>query len=217
MPITYERAFGGVDSGSSKPEIDWYWPNPVGTGFAVSDRAIADVRVPNVEYPDDPIRSWKARPRPAGLGIIGPHWQERAAFAGTYDKAWTDHRQPLLPVDFDLRHFQVVPKDQQALQFLSGGEPVSLMNLTPSGLLRFFLPRVVLRLETRFMDEERREHPPAQLHTVILEPDFPRVSLVWHSTIECHAKAYKLDHTRVEWPGAEADGDDEQIGSLLDL
>ena len=183
MPLTYERAFGVADPRSATPEVDWYWSNPVGTGFAVSDRDLSAIRVPNIEYPDDPIRSLKARPRPAGFGVIGPHWQERARYAGTYDKAWADERQPLLPADFDLRHYQVVARDQQAPRFLSGGEPVSLVNLTPSGMLRFVLPRLEVTLETRFMDDEQREHVP-QLHTVILEPDFPRVSLVWHSAIE---------------------------------
>jgi hypothetical protein len=35
------------------------------------------------------------------------------------------------------------------------------------------------------------------LHTVIIEPDTPRVSLVWQTTLQCHAKVLKLDFTRV--------------------
>ena len=215
MPIVYERAFGGEDRAAGPSGAAWHWPNPVGTAFLASDRGIGEVRLPNVEYPDEPMRSWKARPRAAGFGVIGSNWEERAKLTGTYDAEWERERQPLLPRDFDLRHFQAVPRDQQAPAFLSGGESVSLVNLTPSGSLQFALPTVHLRLETRFVDGERREHPPAKLHSVIVEPDVPRVSLVWHSTIECHAKVYKLDHTRVEWP--RPGDDDESPGSLLDL
>jgi hypothetical protein len=216
LPLIYERSFGGVDRRSSNSDADWYWPNPIGTGYAVSDRDIADVVVPNIEYPDDPIRSWKGRPRPAGFGVLGPNWQQRAKYAGTYDQAWSDNRQPLLPADFDLRHFQLVPEDQQAPGFLSGTEPISLVNLTPDGQLIFSLPPVSLRMESRFMDGDAREHPPAQLHTIIIEPDSSRVSLVWHSAIECHAKVYKLDHTRIELATSD-DDEDAMIESLLDL
>ena len=219
MPLAYERSFGGVDPETARPDVDWYWPNPVGTGFATSERSATRVRVPNIEYPNDPVRSWKSRPRPAGLGFIGSHWEERAKFAGTYDKAWSESRQPLLPSDFDLRHYQAVARDQQTAAFLVGGEDVLLINLTPVGLLRFQLPKVTFRLETRFMDDTRREHESPLLHTVILEPDHSRVSLVSHSAIECHASVYKLDHTRVELlvPLSDNEDNDEPIGSLLEL
>jgi hypothetical protein len=216
MPITYERAFGGVDAGSAHPEKDWYWPNPVGVGFVASRSRIGGVAAPNIEYPDQLISRWGARPRPAGFGFIASHWQERTAFAGTYDQAWSENRQPLLPADFDIRHYQAVPRDQQAPAFLVGGEPVGLLNLTPSGILRFFLPKLEVVFETRFMDGERREHVP-DLHTVILEPDFPRVSLVWHSAMECHAKAYKLQRTRVRLKSLQGQPVEEEVNSLLDL
>lgn len=217
MPISYERAFGGVDAASAEPDRGRYWRNPVGTGFSESGRGITHLYVPNVEYADDAVQSWRDRPRPAGFGFVGPDWEDRARLAGTYDRAWGEGRQPLLPDDFDIRHYQGAPKDQQPPTFLLGGEPVSLVNLSESGELRFLLPTMTLRLETRFEDDERREHPVPRLHTVILEPDFPRVSLVWHSAIECHSKVYQLERTYIEAPGITPDGEDEPIDSLMDL
>jgi hypothetical protein len=215
VAIVYERAFGGVDTAAATDAEGWFWANPVGTAYLRSKSSLAEVRLPNFEYADDPMRAWNDRPRPAGFGVIGSNWQERARFAGTYDQKWERERQPLLPTDFDLRHYQVVPADQQSPQFLVGGEPVALLNLTPAGRLDFTLPRLALELETRFMDGDRREQAPIRLHTVILEPDFPRVSLVFHSALECHSKVYKLDFTRIEWqrPGHE----DQSPESLLDL
>jgi hypothetical protein len=35
------------------------------------------------------------------------------------------------------------------------------------------------------------------LHTVILEPDYPRVSLVWQSALPCHFKVHQLESTIV--------------------
>jgi hypothetical protein len=197
MPLVYERAFGGVDARSPHPERDWDWRNPVGTGFAVTRDNLAGVSLPNVEYPDEGVRTPKDRPRPAGFGPIAGHWQPRVGFAGTYDDRWMKERQPLLPEDFDDRFYQCAPPDQQARGFLRGGEPVALHHLTPSGDLRFVLPKVFLGFETRFYDGTRQLHQERTLHTVILEPEYPRVSLVWHTALPCHFKVQKLERTIV--------------------
>ncbi len=220
MPITYERAFGGVDQGSKTPDRDWYWPNPVGTGFVAESSRVTHVRAPNIEYPNDPVTTWDSRPAPAGFGIIASHWQERSKLAGTYDQAWLDKRQPLLPADFDMRHYQTVPKDQQAPSFLVGGERAALTNMTPSGTMRFTLPTHRLFYETKFEGGKIIRHEP-RLHTVIIEPDKSRYSLVWHSALECHFAVYQLMATRVRvdpvLPIPETDSGEKGLPNLLDL
>jgi hypothetical protein len=197
MPLVYERAFGGVDPASSHPERDWEWRNPVGTGFACSRSGASKVRLPNVEYPDQLMRSWDERPAPAGFGPLASHWQPRASFAGTYDDAWMQERQPLLPRDFDERFFHCAPQDQQSPGPMRGGEPVVLLNVSPHGALRFLLPKISLGFETRFRGTEAQIHRYRRLHGVILEPDFPRVSLVWLSALPCHHLVHKLQRTIV--------------------
>ncbi|RZJ10560.1 MAG: DUF2169 domain-containing protein [Rubrivivax sp.] len=197
MPLTYERAYGGVDRKSSKPDRDWDWRNPVGTGFAVADRHAVDLPLPNIEYPEQLIRSWRDRPPPAGFGAIASNWQPRVGFAGTYDQRWQKTRAPLLAEDMDERWYQCAPADQQAAEFLRGGEPVILHNLHPRRRIEFKLPRLYLGFDTRFYDGSRELHRERALHTVILEPDFPRVSLVWQSALPCHFKVHKLDRTVV--------------------
>ena len=197
MPLVYERAFGGVDTRSANPERDWDWRNPVGTGFAVSRDNLAGAALPNLEYPNDTVRGWKDRPQPASLGPVAGHWQPRVKFAGTYDEAWLNDRQPLLPADFDDGFYQCAPQDQQAPAFLRGDEPVVLHRLTENGDLRFHLPKLFLGFDTRFYDGSRQIHRDRKLHTVILEPDYPRVSLVWHSALPCHFKVQKLERTIV--------------------
>ncbi|MCL2725810.1 MAG: DUF2169 domain-containing protein [Polyangiaceae bacterium] len=197
MPLVYERAFGGVDTKSNRPDRDWDWRNPVGRGFAVKKGHLQDVPLPNIETPDRLLRAWDDRPPPAGFGAIASHWQPRVSYAGTYDERWMKERQPLLPDDFDETFYQCAPRDQQAPSFLVGGEPVACMNLSPGGTLRFSLPRVHPGFETRFYDGSREFHKLRKLHTVILEPDHPRVSLVWHSALPCHFKGEKLERTIV--------------------
>ena len=216
MPLVYERAFGGVDARSDRPDRDWDWRNPVGTGFAVSSSHLSGVRLPNVEYPNDVVTAWNDRPLPAGFGPIGSHWQPRAGLAGTYDDNWMNTRQPLLPADFDERFFQCAAQDQQAPAFLRGGEPVVLHRLTPEGDLRFVLPRIFLGFDTRFYDGSREIHKARRLHSVILEPDYPRVSLVWHTALACHFKVQKLERTIVTLKARLTDGSAEDDGSVED-
>lgn len=198
MPLIYERGYGGFDPESHDTQSpQWDVRNPLGTGYALTASRIDGMKLPNIEYPDQLIRRWDDRPTPAGLGPIFSHWQPRAALAGTYDDAWQQQRFPLLPEDFDDRFYQCAPVDQQAPQFLKGGEPVTLVNLTPQGQLRFELPRVFLGFETFFYTGDRQMHERPKLHTVIIEPDFPRVSLVWHTALACHPKVYKLEKTRI--------------------
>ena len=197
MPLVYERAFGGVDKRSKDPDRDWDWRNPVGTSFAVERPHLDGVALPNVEYPNERLNAWKDRPRPAGFGPIGVHWQPRVPLAGTYDDKWMKTRQPLVPEDFDERFFQCAPEDQQAPSFLRGGEPVVLRHLTEGGDLRFHLPKMILGFDTRFYDGSREVHEEHRLHTVIIESDIPRVLLVWHSALPCHFKVQKLQRTIV--------------------
>lgn len=198
MPLVWERAYGGVDPWTRDaplPQFDLR--NPVGTGFVMEAAHAEGVRLPNIEYPDQCVRAWSDKPEPAGFGPLCNHWQPRAALAGTYDEVWQRDRLPLLPVDFDDRHYQCAPVDQQAPQFLMGDEPVLMVHLAPQPQIRFALPRVLLGFETFFSDGTQVLHERPQLHTVILEPAVMRVSLVWHSALPCHPKVHKLRKTRI--------------------
>lgn len=198
MPLVYERAYGGVDAAHRATTTPaWDMRNPVGIGFATIAPKAGQLRLPNIEYPDQLMQRWDDRPPPAGLGPVCCHWQPRVDYAGTYDEAWQNTRLPLLPLDFDDRYFQCVPTDQQAAGFLIGGERVILKNLTADGMLCFDLPRIVLGFETFFSNGVRRVHERARLHSVILEPDLGRVSLVWQSSLSCHPMVYKLLRTRI--------------------
>jgi hypothetical protein len=197
MPIIYERAFGGADQKSDHPEKQgWERRNPLGRGFVMEAKHLEGQRAPNIEDPNDLISSWKHRPWPAGFGPIARDWSPRVELAGTYDERWEKERFPLLPEDFKDHYYLCAPKDQQAPAYLRGGEPVELHNLTRQGLLRFNLPRIALGFETRFLSGETVPHR-GVLHTVILEPDGPRVLMVWHTTLPCHAKVLKLEKTTI--------------------
>jgi len=196
MPITYERAFGGWDTIPEKVTDQRLEPrNPIGAGFATRAEHLVDKPLPNVEDPKHLISSWKDRPPPMGFGAISSYWLPRRGYAGTCDSKWQKVRFPLWPEDFDDRFFQCAPEDQQVPGFLKGGEEVELVNLSATGYLNFDLPKAYPVFTTRF-GKERVEHR-AKLQTVILEPDHPRVIMVWYTSLQCQHKADKLDVTVV--------------------
>jgi hypothetical protein len=191
VPLVYERAYGGYDHADPDPAqhcLDTR--NPVGVGV-VSKGPSPGQALPNFEY----LNGSLDKAGPAGLGPIDSCWSPRREFLGTYDEAWQRGRYPLLPADWDARSLLCSPADQQPSKHLRGGERVELTNLTPSGRLSFSLPRVRLRFST-LLDGQTEEHL-GQLATVIIEPDHPRVLMVWQSSLLVRTNGDYLERTVV--------------------
>ncbi len=196
IPIIYENAFGGMEE--YKNRLFYFIDNPVGTGYAKKRSGRVGQALPNVEYPGQKTK--KGRPyknRVAGFGPICGHWSPRIQFAGTYDEEWKQNTFPLYPADFNPLFYQCAPQDQQ-VSGLIGGETVQLINLTPgSGLLEFKLPRIDLMFST-LLGKEMIQHS-SNLHSIIIEPEYPRVQMVWHTSIPCHNQEQNLEDTLIEY------------------
>ncbi len=181
--ISYDEAWGGVDSSEAHPEIqEMYRPNPVGKGYhpVKTAREIEGRPLPITEASNAPISSVKGPYSPMAFGPIGRSWTPRSPLAGTYDQHWQDHVFPFLPADFNPAYYQAAPPDQQ-IPFLKGGEEVVLMNLTPEGKTTFTLPD--LQMPVEFCDKsQNRETVQAQADTLILEPEARRLIIVWRAS-----------------------------------
>lgn len=189
MPIVYERAFGGgIDD-----EMDMR--NPIGTGFGMSLESATKQSMPNIFYEYDEDADWSNTQPPAGFGVIGSHWLPRSSYAGTMDDHYFQSVYPLLPKDLDEGFYRAAPSDQQCKDYLKGGETVVLTNMSANGHIEFKLPRMRLGFDTRFASGVT--HTIGRLHTVIIEPDNNRVSLVWHSRLPCHNKEDQLEKTLI--------------------
>ncbi|BFI65229.1 DUF2169 domain-containing protein [Yersinia wautersii] len=154
-------------------------------------------RLPNIEFisksgdPEDLL----------GFGPVPRHWPGRRCYAGTYDQHWQDNRAPLLPEDLDPRFWQISSPMQYGAGRLKGKEVVTLANLTPpefsaSELLSFAIPRLSLNFRTRFFDGSTMVHR-GSIHTILIEPDYPRLSVVWHTALPCHRQVNQLDSTTI--------------------
>ncbi len=192
MPLTYSRAFGGDDPTDAKAT-----GNLIGRGILRPQDG--QFEMPNLEDFHQRLGNPAERPPVAGFGPVPDHWPWRLRHAGTYDAHWFDHVRPLLPQDVDERSWRIAPPAQQLSSPLRGGEGVVMLNLTrpgfcPRSRLQFELPRLSLGFETRFYDGSMEQSRSA-IHTVILEPEGPRISVVHHMSLPCHPKVNLLDRT----------------------
>ena len=196
MAMIYEKAFGGatfVDGVLAAVEER----NPLGRGFA-GQRKTKDmngVPLPNLEDPANLISSTEQRPTPACFAVSAPHWQPRAAYAGTYDEVWQTTRAPYVPEDFDKRFFNMAHPDLVYPGFLQGGEPVEISNMHPRGALKFALPQVRLSTTVNMAGEALR--PGFNLETIILEPNELRLSMVWRAAVACDKKMLKISSIKI--------------------
>jgi hypothetical protein len=183
IPLTYENAFGGWDRSNPDQKKHSFEPrNPVGTGFrGRHGKFEVGIRLPNLEDPEEPIRSYGDMPPPAGFGFTSPNWHPRVEFAGTYDEAWMRDRMPLLPKDFDRRFFNSASPGLVAPDYLEGNEQVLIENASPSGLISFNLPAAPppsCRVELKGGQAVNLE---TKLDTVIINTDETLLFLVWRA------------------------------------
>jgi hypothetical protein len=180
MPITYDRAFGGMDNRSADPaDHAAYLLNPIGRGFhkQLKSEWVAGSPLPNTEETGKPVSWVNGNYRPMSFGAIGRHWEPRYKYAGTYDQHWLDEVFPFLPADFDEQYYQAAPLDQQLPKPL-GEQTLTLLNLTPEGRRDFVLPHFEAPIHI-FPRKGEREDLTAQCDTVMIETDQERVTMTW--------------------------------------
>jgi len=182
MLLNYENAFGGWDRRfEDKARHDFDARNTVGKGFYLSDAPYMEpLPLANIEDPLNLIQKITDRPKPVGCGFTLPHWQPRAALAGTYDDEWIEQRSPMLPADFKKEYFNAASNGLIAGGFLRGDEQVSITNMTPGGHLDFYLPSVkppVCMIELKSRPVELN----LNLDTIIINAEQRWVSLLWRN------------------------------------
>lgn len=196
MELVYERAFGGIDTKGG----GFCEQNLVGCGFITKKlkKILNGAPLPNIEDPESLIKSWKDRPPPAGFGFYGRAWSPRNRYLGIYDETWRKERSPRPPLDFSFDYYNASHPDLQVQGYLQGNEDVELVNLTPDGYLRFWLPGIKLNCNvTKTYElltepvrndenqnaeskvEEFTEPIDLNLDTLCLIPDEKRFYLVW--------------------------------------
>ncbi|AGP36334.1 DUF2169 family type VI secretion system accessory protein [Sorangium cellulosum] len=188
IDMRYDHAWGGRDDEDPAAIVEEP-RNPIGMGVTGAPASLTHQPAPNIEDPAFPIRTAKTAPPPAGIGVVGRHWEPRRRYAGTYDATWRELRAPLLPEDFDPRYNLCASPGLIADPPLAGGEPVRTLNLTPEGALSFELPRVQVEIEFQVKDRAPAAFAP-HLDTVLIDlyatgPEKPvAVEMVWRAHVK---------------------------------
>lgn len=210
MPIRYDLAYGGTDA-ASDPALPFSYPrNHRGRGLAVRNvpKAVDGLALPNFEDPAHPLTpervvlgepaAWVDAPMPQGFGWMQRTWYPRCSFVGAVpglldpDTVMPEERLGLVPPrqialarqfrlpSYDVR-FNSGASAGMAFPFLTGGELVSLWNLTPDGALHFVLPSDVPRMALD-IGAGAQELAPV-LHTVCVRVEDAQVDLVWRGAL----------------------------------
>lgn len=183
MDLTYERAFGGLDSLTGGRCLE----NPLGKGYLEkkSSKNIHHALLPNIEDPAHLIKNWDDHPKPVGFGFYGKTWLPRFKYLGTYDEKWQKERCPDLPDDFRYEFFNAAHPDLQVKGYLQGDEQVTLLNLSLEGKLEFQLPGIKIKVTlTKSQGKERNaptisEEMAMNLDTLCLIPAEKVFYQVW--------------------------------------
>ncbi len=202
MPLRFERSFGGADkSHPDEKRHEYEARNPAGVGFRAkkSKAPIDESPLPNLEDPRELMSDPDDRPTPAGLGFIGPSWQPRLGYAGTYDEVWEKKRKPLLPDDFDPRFFNAVHPDLVCQGFLTGNEEVTAIGVSQDGPIKLTLPGI---RPTCSVESAAFGALPVTLNLdrVVLEPDEHRLLLVWSGSLRMTAPFQEVGRVRFDLP-----------------
>jgi len=189
MPVSYDCAFGGFDD--SDPDLlRVYNQNPAGRGYSHHMKKLDGRPLPNTEKIGQIVENPNGNYQPMAFGPIGRAWEPRCKFAGTYTREWVQTRAPFWPDDFDYRHFQAAPPDQQ-IPYLQGGEEVVLINLSPRGETRFRLP--VIPMPVVFIPYQGKDHNVnAVIDTLLLEPDLNRFSIAWRASMAMRRSVFDI-------------------------
>jgi len=198
MPISYDRAFGGVDQFHEDPaKHAAFMVNPAGRGFhsQLVKEWVHGTALPNTEEIDNPVNWVDGKFNPMSFGPIGRHWASRAPYAGSYDQNWMDNVFPFLPSDFDEQYYQSAPADQQ-LSLPLGEQMVTLINLTPDGDRSFRIPHLEAPVHV-FPKHGEREDLVAYADTVVVEPDLERVTMTWRASRPLKKNMFEIEQVLV--------------------
>jgi hypothetical protein len=228
MPLRYDRAYGGCDV-INQPKVsdillhqvkeaspgwrldtfsDHHYPrNPAGRGFLMklTREASADLELPNLEFPFDPITperlaigepmSWMNAPLPAAYDWIDPSWFPRIAYLGLTPEYYLPEEgvkeiglgwaAPDLMKLRTVRHGGFHPTFQHAAspglvrRRLQPATQMELRNLFPKqARRRIQLTGKVPHVEIRRSESERLSTN-SYLSAVVIRPDLDQVIEIW--------------------------------------
>ena len=198
LPIAWERAFGG--SGRTPETSGQTLRAAIRPGPALLHTKISTgTPLPNVEYPEDPVRSARSQ---HGAGRLleqsHPRGVRGAELGGTFDDEWRASRSPLWPLDCDPRHHLAAPADQVSPKpFPRRRARRCPTNLTPDAPHAGAAARRSIAPSTPIFAAAARQHR-AQLDQRHRQPDDRGLVMVWRTALPCGSDSRAVEATMIE-------------------
>jgi hypothetical protein len=229
MSITYDRAYGGFDAVAlerwrnpewealrkARPEYQleastpFHYPrNPAGVGYLIQldEESVSRVRVPNLDYPDDPVTAerlavghpdrWMAGPLPACMDWTSADWFPRCCYLGGerrpegYDgpvaeieRGWIGEEVFEIPFVLETgtlrQEFAQAASPGMSFSEVPWSSELELTNLHPEHpAWRFHLPYEVPDAKLALGGPSLTELTP-HLNAVVIRPDLAEVVMIW--------------------------------------
>jgi hypothetical protein len=182
VPLLYENAYGGVvDPDREHFEEGEYYPdNPFGTGFVGRPRPPTDRPIPaaRIEAWDGAITGFGKDVPVGGTGPVPGFFPHRQRHAGN----WESHEAqglPGMPLDMDMRYWQVAPPDQQLDRYLRADEEIQLHGFCAEGPLHLRMPPITAMATASYSASQTRARVMA-LDTVQIDLDRRTIALRYH-------------------------------------
>ena len=170
MPLTWDRAFGGI---CKVDGLDFPWgANPKGRGFYAEEAQADGQPLPNLEDPEKCIRVWNDRPDPVATAPYSREWSLRALNSVEYELS--EPRPKIKRIK--PTYYNNAPPRLILPQAPKAGETISVTGVRPRGeRLEFRLPDLPYHLYVQL--ETRRYVFPARLEVVAILAEEGRVML----------------------------------------
>jgi hypothetical protein len=197
VALSWRSSLGGTDPfETARADAEPHPENPIGRGWTSRWLDIptgAEIELPMIENPEQPVRLGEPLPQPHGFGALQPSWQPRRDHAGTYDEVWRNERAPLPPDDFSEAFHQAVPADQIYPGELRGGEPVTIEGLHPDGPYSFRLPQTIIEAETRIGRDRSLDR--FRIVGVDINGSAKTVDIIWNMATPCSGRDHLVDRS----------------------
>ncbi len=145
MPVTYTNAYGGTAREYNNIQGN-FAANPIGKGYVVLEEDLDGTSLPNIEDPEEPIRTWKDRPTPAGFAPL-PAFSSLRGLRGV--KVDTEKKMTTLePLFFNYAHPKMMLPE---IPLKAKG---TLRGMTKEGIWEFEIPELYIGAEV-YLGEKR--------------------------------------------------------------
>ncbi|MBD3275729.1 MAG: DUF2169 domain-containing protein [Candidatus Marinimicrobia bacterium] len=184
MDLRYENSYGG----------EGYKNNPIGRGHKKIEREDGEKQwpLPNIEDPENFIKSPGDEPFPAGFGPLRREWQHRTSKLGNYKGDYLEKRWPWFAEDFEYNYFNAAHPSLQPEGYLNGDEELFFENLHPEiPKYRSRLPGIRPRCFLNYESPDDFKELDLNLDTLWVDAEKEQLILVWRGVTQVASEEYE--------------------------